>query len=44
MNSDCILVLDEGEVVAFGSHDQLIETCDIYREISLSQMGGAILE
>lgn len=44
MNSDCILVLEEGTVVAFGTHDQLMETCEIYREISHSQMGGAILE
>ncbi len=44
MNSDQILVLDEGQTVALGTHEELMESCDIYREISLSQMGGAILE
>ncbi len=44
MSCDRILVLDEGENVALGSHEELMENCDIYREISLSQMGGAILE
>ncbi len=44
MNCDGILVLEEGKTVAFGTHDQLLESCEIYREISHSQMGGAILE
>ncbi|MBO5220715.1 MAG: ABC transporter ATP-binding protein [Clostridia bacterium] len=44
MSSDQILVLEEGQTVALGTHEQLMETCDIYREISHSQMGGAILE
>lgn len=44
MNCDLILVLDEGKIIGAGSHDQLIETCDIYKEISNSQIGGAILE
>ena len=44
MNSDVILVLDEGELIASGTHAELMETCSIYREISHSQMGGAILE
>ncbi len=44
MSCDQILVLEDGETVALGSHEQLMESCDIYREISLSQMGGAILE
>lgn len=44
MNSDVILVLDEGELIASGTHEELLETCSIYREISHSQMGGAILE
>lgn len=38
--ADIILVLDDGEVVASGSHDELMETCDIYRETALSQKKG----
>ena len=44
MNSDLILVLDEGEVIGAGTHGELLETCEIYREISESQMGGAFVE
>ncbi len=44
MNSDLILVLDEGRIIGSGTHDRLMESCDIYREISQSQMGGALLE
>ncbi|MBP3301274.1 MAG: ABC transporter ATP-binding protein [Clostridia bacterium] len=44
MNSDKILVLEEGEAIAFGTHEELMKSCDAYREISHSQMGGAILE
>ena len=32
-----IIVLDEGRIVGKGTHDQLIETCDVYREIVNSQ-------
>ncbi len=44
MNAQRILVLDDGQVVASGTHEELMRSCDIYREISQSQMGGAILE
>ncbi len=44
MNSDLILVLDEGKIIGAGKHDELLENCPIYREISDSQMGGAFLE
>lgn len=44
MNSDLILVLDEGEIIGAGSHAELLESCQIYREISESQMGGAFVE
>ncbi len=43
-HADLILVLDDGEIIGTGSHDELFRTCDIYREIAESQMGGAILE
>ena len=44
MNADVILVIDEGRIIGMGSHEELLANCDIYREISDSQMGGAILE
>ncbi|MBQ7381142.1 MAG: ABC transporter ATP-binding protein [Clostridia bacterium] len=44
MNADLILVLDEGRIIGRGNHEELMETCPVYREISDSQMGGAFLE
>ena len=44
MNSDLILVLDEGEIIGAGTHEELLESCEVYREISESQMGGAFVE
>lgn len=41
---DLILVLDEGRVIGSGTHDELLNTCPEYREISESQMGGAIID
>ncbi len=32
-NADKILVLDDGKIVAMGKHDELVENCDIYKEI-----------
>jgi len=34
-----ILVLDEGECIGYGTHGELMETCDVYREIAEQQMG-----
>ena len=39
MQSDLILVLDDGKVIGQGSHEELMETCETYREIYKSQMG-----
>ncbi len=39
-NADQILVLDDGEIIATGRHEELMETCDIYRETALSQRKG----
>lgn len=43
---DCtlILVLDEGKIIGKGTHDELMQNCIEYKEISDSQMGGAIVE
>ena len=38
MNADRILVLDEGRVVGMGTHRELLKTCDVYREIAMSQL------
>jgi ATP-binding cassette subfamily B protein len=39
MHADLILVLDEGRIIGCGTHEQLTKTCDIYRQISNSQIG-----
>lgn len=44
MNSDHILVLDEGRIIGSGTHNELMGSCTEYREISVSQMGGAFNE
>ncbi|MBE6568100.1 MAG: ABC transporter ATP-binding protein [Ruminococcaceae bacterium] len=44
MSCDKILVLDDGRAVGYGTHAELLESCPIYREISDSQMGGALFE
>ena len=41
MHADRIVVLEGGAVVGQGSHQELLETCDVYREIHASQTGGA---
>lgn len=43
MNADQIIVLDEGQMVGLGTHDELMETCETYREIALSQLSEAEL-
>ena len=43
-NCDLILVIENGEVIGCGKHDELIKNCAEYKEISDSQMGGAFLE
>ncbi len=43
MHADEILVLEAGNVVGRGTHRQLLETCDTYREIALSQLSAAEL-
>ena len=40
MDADLILVLDDGAIVGQGKHEELMETCDIYREVYESQQEG----
>jgi ATP-binding cassette subfamily B multidrug efflux pump len=51
ISADKILVLDEGRIVGEGTHRDLMETCEVYREIALSQLserelagGGMLVE
>lgn len=40
MHADQILVLDDGHVVGQGTHEELLRTCDAYREIAVSQLSS----
>lgn len=39
MHADRIIVIDDGRIVGMGSHEELLGTCDPYREIVVSQLG-----
>jgi ATP-binding cassette subfamily B protein len=43
-NADQIIVLDEGKVVGTGKHQELLESCDIYKQIASSQLSAEELE
>ena len=38
MNADRIIVLDEGKIVGSGTHKELLKSCEVYKEIALSQL------
>ncbi|CAI8826324.1 MULTISPECIES: ABC transporter ATP-binding protein [Bacillus] len=38
MNADKIIVLDEGKIVGTGTHEELMENCEVYKQIALSQL------
>lgn len=38
MHADKIIVIDNGEIVGEGTHDELIKNCQVYQEIALSQL------
>lgn len=40
LHADHILVLEDGKSIGYGTHEQLMESCEVYRQISESQMGG----
>ncbi len=44
MQSDLILVLENGRIIGKGTHEELLRSCPEYKEISDSQMGGAFVE
>ncbi|GAB5085168.1 ABC transporter ATP-binding protein [Ruminococcus sp. 25CYCFAH16] len=43
-DADMIIVLDEGKIAGRGTHEELMKTCDIYRQIALSQLSKEELE
>ena len=43
-HADEIIVLDKGEIVGKGTHDELMENCPVYQEIALSQLSRKELE
>ena len=44
INADKIVVLDEGECVGIGTHKELLKSCEVYKEIALSQLSKEELE
>ena len=43
-NCDLILVLDNGKIIGSGTHNELMDSCIEYKEISNSQLGGALVD
>ena len=44
MDADKIVVLDGGKIIALGNHDELLESCAVYRETYLSQNNAGGVE
>ncbi len=44
MDADRIIVLDDGHVVGLGTHEELMKSCDIYREVYESQQEGVSID
>lgn len=44
LNADKIIVLDKGNCVGMGTHEYLLENCEVYKEIALSQLSKEELE
>ena len=43
LSSDRIFVMERGRIVGSGTHEELIKSCSVYREIALSQLGAAAI-
>ena len=43
-HADRILVLDDGSIVGDGTHEELLKSCSVYREIAMSQLSSEELE
>ena len=44
LDADKIVVLNEGKMVGMGTHDELLKTCEVYREIAESQLGKEAID
>jgi len=44
LHAEQIVVLDEGNVVGIGNHEELLKNCEVYKEIALSQLSKEELE
>ena len=44
MNADKIIVLDNGKIVGIGTHKELLENCEVYKEIANSQLSSKELQ
>ncbi len=44
LNADKIIVLDEGKIVGKGTHKELLKSCEVYKQIALSQLSKEELE
>ena len=40
MSCDHIMVMEEGRIIGYGTHDELLENCEVYKEIYVSQMAS----
>jgi len=43
MHADHILILEDGKALGYGTHEELLRSCDVYHEICTSQMGGGAI-
>lgn len=44
MNADKIVVLDNGKIAGIGTHKELLKSCEVYKQIALSQLSAKELE